>query len=83
MPWNITLLLTLVTMHTFICIFCIAIVVLIHPIASSVYSTLDDINIIIPEINSTLYDVQLLLPSVRHAAKTLDSICNSVGCSRV
>ena len=83
MPWNITLLLSLLCMQMFNCMFTIVIVVLMHPIASSVYSTLDDINIIIPEMNSTLYDVKILLPAIKNAANTLDSICDSVGCSRV
>lgn len=76
MPWNITLLLSLLCVQMFNCMFTIVIVVLMHPIASSVYSTLDDINTIIPEINNTLYDV-------KNVVNIIDSICDSVGCSRV
>ena len=83
MPWNITLLLTLLCLQMFHCMFTIVIVALVHPMASSVYSTLDDINILLPEMNSTLYDVNILLPTIKHAASTIDSICDSVGCSRV
>ena len=63
--------------------FTIVIVALMHPITSSMYSTLDDINILLPEMNSTLFDVKQILPAVKEATFTIDSICNSVGCSRV
>jgi len=76
MPWNITLLLSLLAVQAFNCIFTIAMVVIMHPLTTSVYSTLDDVNILVPEMNNTLHDIKL-------ATVTIDSICNSVGCTRV
>ena len=83
MPWNITLLISILALQCFNCMFTIVIVALMHPITSSVYTTLDDINIILPEMNSTLFDVKQLLPAVKEATETIDSICNSVGCTGV
>ena len=83
MPWNITLLLSILSIQCLNCMFTIVIVAFMHPITSSIYTTLDDINIILPEMNSTLFDVKQLLPAIKEATFTVDSICNSVGCSRV
>lgn len=76
MPWNITLLLSILSIQCLSCMFTIVITALTHTVTSSLYSTLDDIHILLPEMNSTLYDV-------KHAAATIDSICISVGCTRV
>lgn len=76
MPWNITLLLSIIALQCFNFVFTIVIVALMHPLSSSVYNTLDDINVLLPEMNRTFYGVKMLQP-------TIDSICDSVGCSRV
>ena len=83
MPWNITLLLSLISVQTFVCILMIIVLVLIHPITSAVHSTLDDISLIIPEMNDTLTDVKKLVPQMKHMIGIIQKICISVNCNQV
>lgn len=79
-PWNITLLLSILSVQGFVCILMIVVVALIHPIASTVHSTLDDVSVIIPEMNTTLTDVKELIPQMKHMIYIINKICISVNC---
>lgn len=80
MPWNITLILSVLSIQAFTCILMIVVVVLLHPVVSSVHSTLDDVTIIIPEMNATVTDVKQLIPQMKHMMYIIDKICKSVNC---
>ena len=80
MPWNITLLLSVLSVQAFVCILMIVIVALIHPVVNTVHSTLDDVTILLPEMNATLTDVKDLIPNVEHMIYLINKICISVNC---
>lgn len=69
MPWNIALILSVLGVQLCMGILMIVTVVLIHPIASSVHATLDDVN--------------TLLPDIKQMVQTVHGICISVGCDQV
>lgn len=83
MPWNITLLLSILSIQGFVCILMIVVVALIHPITSTVHSTLGDVSIIVPEMNNTLTDVKELIPQMKHMISMINEICISVNCNKV
>ena len=82
-PWNITLLLSIISVQACTCILMIVVVALIHPVVTTVHSTLDDVTVLLPEMNATLTDVKDLIPNVKHMIYLINKICISVNCRQL
>jgi len=80
MPWNITILLTILSLQAVVCILMVVVVALIHPVMTTVHSTLGDVTVLVPEMNATLTDVKELIPQMKNMIHTVNRICTSVAC---